>query len=292
MWVREFHGLFPEAAERYTGRRQDLSAVEREVAHVRAGGPLNVEILQAIEESPAWDYPRWWPRLSASLREPVQVPSNLSSPGARRELVNQLHERLQHIEIVSVVLRFVFPQGFGIISPPVTHLIALPPEPDHTAYFLKYISVLKALGEHYEGGWGVADIDMALWSAAHLQTEYVALATEMYQDGFFQQTRLANLLAGVGKYYRQAEDQRILLARAMLGMDFKVAAAITGKVYDALRKDVNADEFARMGIARGKLNDWRKQRNRAMHENPALSKREATEFVHDIADLLHRLESA
>jgi hypothetical protein len=253
MWVEEFHKLFAEATERYTGRRQDLSLVEREVADVRGGGPITTGVLRAIEESPSWDYPRWWPRLSVGLRQPVRVPSDLSSSSNRHAVLNQLYERLQHIEVVSVIMRFTVPQEFGIISPPVAHLLALPPERDHVAYLLGYESILKAFREHYEKAWRVADVDMTLWSAAHLQTEYPGLAEEMYRDEFFQEARLGNLLGGLGKYYRQTRGNQIILAKAMLKTDYNLAAVIAGKVHDALRKHVTLDEFAKRGITRERL---------------------------------------
>jgi hypothetical protein len=292
MWIQEFHKLFAEATECYTGRRQDLTLVECEVADARGGGPITAGVLRAIEESSSWDYPRWWPRLSMSLKQPVGVPPDLSSSSTRREALSQLYDRLQHIEVVSVVMRFTVPQEFGIISPPVAHLLALPPERDHVAHLLTYESTLKAFREHYEKAWRVADVDMALWSAAHLQSQHPALAEEMYRDEFFQEARLGNLLGGLGKYYRRTQGDQIILAKAMLKTDYKLAAVVAGKVHDVLRKNVTPDEFAERGITREGRAKWKKQRNRAMHENPALSKKEAIEFVHDIAEILRRLESA
>lgn len=289
MWLQEFYNRFDEAASQ-TGRPQDLAAVEREVAAVSTPGRIDSSALHKIEESESWGYREWWPRLSENLREPVTTPEDLVSSKSKYQLVSELYTRLQHIEIVSVLLRFICPQEFGIVSPPLIHLIALPPARNHVKYYLRYLKVLRGFADHYEGKWRVADVDMALWSAAHMLTEYPAIAEEMFQDEFFHKVRLENLFAGLGEHYRRTDRGRILLAQAFQRTDYTVGAVIAAKVLDALRKRLPADALGERGITRDKLRDLRKKRNRAVHENPPLSRKESNEFVQEITVLVQAVD--
>ena len=94
------------------------------------------------------------------------------------------------------------PQEFGIVSPPVLHLLNLTPQPHHEESYLRYVDTLHDIRRHYDVLERAADVDMALWSAAHLSllSEYRALAAEMYGDEYFQELldKLEPLLPGKG----------------------------------------------------------------------------------------------
>ena len=107
------------------------------------------EDLRCIEDSPAWTYRSWWPRLSAALDPPVALPPDLTDPAAKRRAVQDLYDRLNHIEVVSVLLRFYCPPEFGIISPPVASLLNLVPCDPHPRYYCRYLDVLDDLRRHY-----------------------------------------------------------------------------------------------------------------------------------------------
>ena len=126
MWLEEFHDLFSEAARSSTGRDQDLASVEREVKSHLVGREVTSAVVRTIEESTKWTFDTWWKVSSASFR-PVTLPDDCTDSGQRRKAICDLYEELRHIELVSIVLRFVEPVHFGMMSPPVTSLLNLPP---------------------------------------------------------------------------------------------------------------------------------------------------------------------
>lgn len=73
-WLQEYLGLYPEAMERRTSRPYDLGAVEDSVAGSRTSGLIGPEMLKAIEQHRAWDYPWWWPRLSEVWKDSLALP--------------------------------------------------------------------------------------------------------------------------------------------------------------------------------------------------------------------------
>ncbi len=148
MWIVECLERFPEETERWTGQRMDLARVEREVSEVLSQGKVGAAQVEAIENSPGWEYPRWWPRLSRSFGEPLTIPSDLSKPKVKSGFVEALYGKFNHIEVVSVVARFACPEEFGILSPPVTILLSLTPAERHVPYYCRYLEILGDMRAH------------------------------------------------------------------------------------------------------------------------------------------------
>ena len=125
MWIQECRGLYKEFVERVSGTRVAPRRLEEALSGAKAKGRIGSDELRIIEDSPDWPYPQWWPRLSAQFGE------SISLAGDKKGRVESLQNRVKYIEVVSVILRFVFPEEFGIISPPVIGLLNLAPGKDH-----------------------------------------------------------------------------------------------------------------------------------------------------------------
>lgn len=316
MWLQEFRKLFPEATERYTRQRQNLEAVEHALATARSHMRVGPSELRIIETTAAWSYPDWWPRLSETLDTVVELPKDLRSHETKRRAVEPLQDCLKHIEVVSVVLRFLRPSEFGILSPPVVSLLNLAPADNHVDYYMRYLDVLEDLARHYRIE-RVADVDMALWSAAHLSIDpaWASLKEEMEQDKYFQEVRLRNLVEGLGRSGRDSDQQRLLFARVLVRNDHMTAALIAARSYEsavlqlAQRWGVSPDpgpgpaqlkslvkkldrqpEILRsLELSQGDLRrllDWRHD---AVHPERHISKRDAEKFVQEVGRLWENL---
>lgn len=68
-----------DATQRYTGQRQDLTRVGKELAEARSGNLVGGKELRLIEKSTGWTYEPWWPRLSKQLAQPIALPGDLHS---------------------------------------------------------------------------------------------------------------------------------------------------------------------------------------------------------------------
>ena len=320
MWLQEFHKLFPEATERQTGRRQDLEALERSLTPARSHMKVGSSELRIIESSAAWSYANWWPALSKTADSVVELPKNLELPDAKRQAVRALQDCLKHIEVVSVVLRFLCPEEFGILSPPVTWLLNLAPADDHVEYYLRYLNTLHDLARHSRGLRRAADIDMALWSAFYLSLDpaWASLKEEMEQDRYFQEIRLKNLVESLGRFGRETDQQRLLLAKAIVKHDHLTAALIAARSYESLVLEL----AQRLGVSPGpksrqtkvgslveklgreplklrslrlspdRFDRWWHWRNDAVHPDRQLSKRDAEKFVQEIGQLWEELHKS
>ena len=69
----------------------------------------------------------------------------------------------RHIEPVSVVMRFLAPGRFGILSPPVEKLLEVSPSSSPTEKYLSYVDDLQLIKDKRKFK-RVADVDMAIWT--------------------------------------------------------------------------------------------------------------------------------
>jgi len=154
--------------------------------------------------------------------------------------VEDLYDRPNRIEVVSVLLRFVCPQEFGIISPPVASLLNLVPGDAHPRSCNRYPEVPGDLRRHYSGLDHVADVDMTLWSAAQLSFDQQSghLTEAMNEDLYSQKIRLENLVAGLRGSRRWSDRYRVLFAAALLGHDYITPAAMVARPLEALVREV------------------------------------------------------
>jgi hypothetical protein len=150
MWLQSFYQLYPEAIRLYTGTRQDVAAVEQELYKAREKMRIGSDELRIIEESKAWTYWRWWPRLSNHIEQPVQLSPDTLSRRGKRKAIEILYGAFKHIEVVSVVLRFLCPEEYAILSPPVASLVNLSwaELEDQVSYYCRYLSSLESLRSH------------------------------------------------------------------------------------------------------------------------------------------------
>ena len=144
MWILECHGLYSQVLSRRTHKRADPVALEIALSHARKTMQVGPEELQLIEKDIYWPYPDWWPKLSKDFG-PIPLTQPLKSRKDKRKVVEDLLVPIQQIEVVSIVLRFVFPEEFGIMSPPVLRLLNVAPGPDSVRQYLRYLAGFFAI---------------------------------------------------------------------------------------------------------------------------------------------------
>ena len=307
-WIQECLELYEKTVEHFSGKRQDPGRLEQALAGAKAKGQVGPKELQLIEESSDFPYPQWWREHSNQFGEPLALPERLDSREEKENAVSTLQERVKHIEVVSIILRFLFPEEFGIMSPPVTNLLNLVSLRSHEEQYLRYLSVLEDFRQHY-GLERIADVDMALWVAAHRDlTGYGALSEEMHRDEHFQKVRLKNMVEGLGRHWERTERARLTLAEVLLEQDHVLAALVAARCFESWVKE-KAREKRITTYRRGRkgelhdlvqklekqtsdvppsvsLDELRKYRISAVHHfEPPISKNDARKLVTGVQEL-------
>src|SRR5262245_16001299 len=113
---------FREVSQAKYGTPFDLEAIERSVERLRSKKMLTHQELRKFEAREHWWFERYWAlppeeRVAPVLEKRIFNFWNLPKNEAR--LVAGLLDVFKSIELVSIILRFIRPEHYGIISPPV-----------------------------------------------------------------------------------------------------------------------------------------------------------------------------
>lgn len=236
-WLDYFIGQFGDAVKSHYGgtEDEDMGGLERALAPAATAGRVTNSELVMIEDSRYWHYEDSWPLFSHLVHREVSLPKDWNPDRSVRLLFNWV----KHIEIVSIILRFMKPDEFGILSPPVASLLCIAPRSDHVSYYGAYLKALQKLRSKYSVA-RVADVDRGLWSAVELghKPDHQKYARMMYEDPFFEKLRLENLLQGIERPGGHTDTAWLLLvAEAMASRSELVSGLLLARCFEELLLD-------------------------------------------------------
>lgn len=234
-YLQKSFEMFPRLTGIMFGWEYNMAEIENKLSNVRANDRLERNDLLRIRDAEEWDYIKFWPDLVTviDLDPPISGIFKLGWE-KRKKTISELYKKFLHIEVVSVILRFVDPQNYAIISPPVEKFFSLQPKDDHIEYYINYLNLLKKTSKHFQSPNRLAEVDMALWSLTYIlrnwsENEFrakwtdkdrsiIELIINCYKsDSFFKKMRLYEVLKQAyhdiegGGY----EPNRILLAECL-----------------------------------------------------------------------------
>lgn len=281
-----------ELVEKLTGQPQDLDAIERAVAKVRSRRTLTYETVKAIVESPNFAAGQrfWaWPARAEIEKGLHGTEIDLwNLPRNERALLKKLREVFKTFEAVSVILRFLVPAHYGILSTPVEHLLGIQPSPESIDRYLNYVRDLRAIRDKRKLE-TAARVDQALWTlqiGVHggRLDEVDAIKKAHAQDALLRSIRVKNLADALFEPMSRLDlaesliPHRIELAAQMAALEFEKAVRTYAKRSSAA--DDLSSIIERFAPAHA-VGDWQRcrgLRNRAVHGRP-LDHREVESLV-------------
>ena len=160
------HGQLTEIRD---GRGQNLFRIEDETDNVQLGCRLTYDDIESIRNSRIWnaDAFGYWPSRSEveSILESTEWDFR-TLPDKEEQVIDDLLGTFRQIELVSVILRFVVPKHYGILSPPVEKVLGIGPFRRHSERYLAYLNSLREIRDdkrRFTRRWSAAEVDMALW---------------------------------------------------------------------------------------------------------------------------------
>lgn len=230
------HSLHAELTKIRYDRVQDLNRIEDATARVRSSRQLTYDDIEKIRDSAIWNadvFGYWPPRaaIASSLESTKWDFWNL--PKREDEAIASLFQVFRQIEPVSVILRFVVPEHYGILSPPVEKVLGLGAFRRHPDRYRTYVDNLREIKTD-RGFETAADVDMALWVLQVgvlddlLRTCLPSDQCEALREGFKRDSKLREIR--VGNLTRQlfTEMSRLELAEALLATNVELAGQIAG----------------------------------------------------------------
>jgi hypothetical protein len=287
---RCFHSFRDVIERKYPGRAFDLPAIERSVKHLRRETPLSYLDLAQFESPKHWWFEKFWvfpPEHQISPHLKRRKFNFWALPNREPDVITLLYEVFRSIELVSIILRFIKPEDYGIISPPVERVLDVRLESDAIETYLNYLSDLRTIKKHY-GFKRVADADMALWvvhEKCYGEPKDTEIVKAYHGDSFLLELRAKNLMDHFFDQYTYAD-----LARALARFKPKLAAQIGGIAFEQMvreRASVFGDHYvdkelqtliddlwtdgAIDDLTKGRWHKARRVRNRVLHDkdNPS-----------------------
>jgi hypothetical protein len=296
--------LQPELLKRLSGRAQHLDAVERAVAKVRSSRGLTHEALMAIVGSPDfaaaqmyWSWPTAEEMQTALGAEELDL---WNLPKNERAVVKKLRTVFKTFEAVSVVLRFVAPEHYGILSTPVENLLGVQPSSESIDRYLSYLGDLRLIKEKRRFA-STAQVDQALWTlqvgvyGKRLDKSDVdSLKAAHRQDRLLKEIRVRHLADALFATMSRLDLAEALatdmpdIASPLIAIEFEQAVrayARAPRPNDDLGKIIAEKAPSHL---HGEWQRGRRLRNRAAH-GETLNQKEADELVRTTRGVLELL---
>jgi hypothetical protein len=160
-----------------------FSLLTAELSKLKKGGCLKYEHLEMIADRSIWPFSTWWrwparEQISDDLSRTEGLFKRLAGlPDIhenRREtekgIFNILYDIFKHLELVSILLRFIDEDNYAICSPPVLHILNSPRGESYENEYFNYLKEIRKYKNIYELE-KVAYVDMFLWAIEVLGEE-------------------------------------------------------------------------------------------------------------------------
>jgi len=149
------------------GRIPEMDQLERIMAGIKgSSGPLPYRKILEITKKKYWNFREYWliPGRFTYNKQKKNTESLFNDiVENERQVIWVLFKIFKNIEVVSILLRFIDPLNYGIISPPVRYALRKQAQSNYADEYLEYLSTLRSLSNRY-GFSRVADADLALWA--------------------------------------------------------------------------------------------------------------------------------
>lgn len=255
--LKQLLDYFYDIGGKRWGQILQLEKLEKVFKPIKDGKKeLSLNHLKTVGED--WAFLNWWkmPTIREKDLEPFRgVFVDLGTQNKR--IIGKLYDLLKNIEIVSCILRFIDPQNYGIMSPPVENILSVKGK-DRIEKYLNYLEDLEDLKEEYDFQ-RIADVDMALWALANIinysELKHHPVFSNIY-DEYDQTANPIKKIMARNSLEQIKEEEPLYKAELFFDSDFVTAGLIAGRVLDLYVKEL-CDKNGIKRIERTKKIDYR-----------------------------------
>ncbi len=295
-YLRDCLDQFPEVSQKRFGYPFDMQTIENDAEPLRSQAVSVRDIHEHFRQYFKDNHTLWWfnqywlfPNLH-DLAEAEQEKTfcfdqlSKGNEGSPKEIlsIEDLLKAFRQIELVSIILRFICPVSFGILSPPVEHVLATSRGKTAVETYRNYLKDLRSIRDEYKFD-TAAEADMALWVLKHkcydenMKDEEICRAFN--KDDFMLQLRAKNF----GVLISNLSSAQ--LATAFSGVSTHLAALVGCYALEENAKKLVAGD---PGVEAEAATMAKKKEKRNEPQNPSLgnyldalkSKRKITEDQH------------
>ena len=222
--------LHAQLTEIRFGRKQDLQKIEAETKRIQSSRRFTYDDVERIRNSKVWNADQfgYWPSRSDVGHVLESTDWDLwHLPRNEGKAISSLLAVFRQLEPVSVILRFVAPKHYGILSPPVEKLLELSPSRSRREKYLAYLKDLRALRDQRKFT-TAAQVDMSLWVLQVGVLERRLPRHEELQRAFEQDLMLREIRVRNVAQLLFKNMSRTALAEALLATNVELSGQIAG----------------------------------------------------------------
>lgn len=235
--LKSYLSEFPTINQRKFGRSYDFQALQKRFLPLREGqrwlAASDVAELFCPDNTP---FAKYWPQPNEKDLDKILSAKHLllgPHPAEREQLLLGLLSVFHNLGIASIILRFVHPDRYGVLSTPVLHLLQVN-RSGTVELYLDYCEELEEWKNHFRLP-SVAETEMAIWTLAETMKgarngEDTATAAKNFEDDLWiQRRRVSHVVRPFLRRYG-----RLQLARILLDEDARLAGKIAAEEYERL----------------------------------------------------------
>lgn len=230
--LKQYAARFDEVTRHRYKQSYDLPALEKDFATLRNGERhLSARDVLKLFDPTRTPYGTFWTKPSQKELDAMLSSARVKlSPVPLDEVafIDSLVRKFHSIGLVSLILRFVHPDRYGIFSTPIVHLLNVH-RPHTSELYVAYCQELRTWREHF-GMSSVAGTELALWTYLQIAAE-VKEGEEQVRafdsEIWIQRRRVSQALSPFLEAYGPLE-----LARILVYLDPNLAGKIAGEEYE------------------------------------------------------------
>ncbi|MHB8056242.1 MAG: HEPN domain-containing protein [Candidatus Aminicenantales bacterium] len=306
-WKDRYEALFADIAFKKYRVKIDYATIEKGVSHLRNGDAITYEDLDIIARDDLWAFNKYymWPS-----REQIEdqlektwglIVDPTEHPEKEEDMVRELLIIFKNVSLVSILLRFVWPEHYAIYSRPSLKLLHVERGYDDTEEYFNYNNEMR----NYRISFGLdrtADVDMLVWAISQRTEEYADIKS-LLSEKLPTEFTLLDLIRNSSHYplkvaeafynYGDYETSGFWSARALEKTLRAACLREHGYLMENTLQDKGSIEFLISQLSGNAviqkhlrlLNELRHLRNSAVHVDVRFNKQMADEFINGVSVL-------
>lgn len=311
-WKDKYEPIFEDVCLKKYLVKPDFKTIERKLAHLRTGDPITYADLEAIAREDLWIFDKYWlwparEQIENDLERTADVIIDpVAKAGEEPDMIHALLDIFRNISLVSILLRFVWPEHYAIYSRPCLQVLRIERGYDDVEEFMNYVSEMRTLRTSF-GLDRTADVDMIVWAISQRHEGFDDLR-RLISERLPQALPLSELLKHavgcpirVADAYLAAGDHRTAgywAARAFEKVVRSRCAEIFGYVPRNYGREVGNIEYLIQCVSEdakdSELHDlmfkMKNLRNAAIHVERPFNTQMAEELIRGVKEIAEKLD--
>jgi hypothetical protein len=169
--------MFREIIRIKHGMEIDFETIEKSLEHLRKGDPLNYNDLEIIASDKYWPFKKYWiwpvkEQIEGQLEKTKGLFINPASKEIdEKRVIRELSAIFRNIALVSIVLRFVWPEHYAIYSRPPLKILRVERGFNDVEEYMNYIQEMQLLKASFRVR-KTADVDIIVWTITQRKEEH------------------------------------------------------------------------------------------------------------------------